>query len=96
MFLDRIFSYKALEARLADKDQEIKRLVEDVKELRDRLFIKHSLPVSGAEVTTAKVDSIQGWAPKRARLKQYIDEQQPLAAPPLSAEELQMLREASQ
>ena len=96
MIFDRIFGYKALEERLEDKNREIARLIVDNNDLRDRLFIKHSLPVSGAEVTTTKAEASKGWAPKSVRLNDYIKSQQPLTAPALTDEELQMLRDASQ
>lgn len=96
MILDRIFGYGALEDRLQDKDREIARLLIDIADLRDRLFIKYSLPVSGAAVTANKAESVQGWMPKQARLQELMNQRQPLTAPALSDEELQMLRDASQ
>ncbi len=95
-WIARIFSYNELQGRLADRDREINRLIEDNKDLKDRLFIKNGLPVSGAEVTTDKAESSPGWAPKKVRLAEYINAQQPLTAPALNEEELRMLREASQ
>ncbi len=96
MILDRIFGYKALEARLADKDREIARLIIDINDLRDRLFIKHSLPVSGAAVTSEKGESITGYTTKKARLHDYMKAQNPIVAPNLTEAELQMLRDSSQ
>jgi len=95
MFLERLFSHKVLEARLQDKDREIARLITDNQDLRDRLFIKHSLPVSGAPVTTSPGEVKVGWGSKRTRIRDYINEQHPLAAT-LSDEEMLALREASQ
>ena len=96
MLLDKIFGWKQLEARLADKDAEIGRLLEENKELRDRLFLKHQLPVSGADVTTPKAELIEGWLPKKARIKKVIESNTPLTAPALNESELAALREASQ
>lgn len=97
-FLNKLFSYDELKERLTDKDAEIARLSAENAELRDRLFIKHSLPVSGAAVTTAKGTAAAGYAPKRTRLKDYINQLNPLVAPPmsLSEEEMKVLRDASQ
>ncbi len=95
-WLTRIFAYSELQARLEDKNREIARLTEDIKELRDRLFIKYSLPVSGAEVTTPAGESVQGWAPKRTRLKEYINKHSAPLTVSLTDEERLALRNAAQ
>mgnify|MGYP001586759505 FL=1 len=95
MIFNRIFGYPILEQRLEDKDKEISRLIEENKELRDRLFIKFGLPVLGQEVITSKAAPMDGWKSKKDRLKDFINSKQPLIAT-LSDEEIKSLSLASQ
>lgn len=94
LFFIRLLGYDVLEARLKDKDSEIERLVTENRELRDRLFIKHNLPVSALDlIQCAKGESLPGYATKRQRLKEFINRTEP---PLLSKEDLKALREAAQ
>jgi hypothetical protein len=93
-WMARIFGWAD---RLADKQTEIDRLLVENRELRDRLFIKHSLPLSGQDLTKLpNIESITGWKPKRERMKDFLNSQIPLIAPALNDEDLKSLRELSQ
>ena len=95
MIFDRIFGYSALLDRLTDKNNEIERLITENRELRDRLFIRNALPVSGQDVLPGEPGNpVSGWIPKRERLKKFLN-QTPLVAT-LSDEEMKSLREMSQ
>lgn len=93
--LSRIFGYPILLERLTDKEREIDRLIVENRELRDRLFIKHNLPVSALDLSQphSKGEPLTGYTTKRQRLKALIEDREP---PLLSKEDLQSLREAAQ
>lgn len=95
--LNRIFGYKALEARLEDKDKEILRLIEENRDLRDRLFLKYSLPVSGINLQASNTgNSVQGWRTPKQRLKDYLNEQDPPLVTTLTDAELRHLESSIQ
>ena len=88
-----------MEARLADKELEISRLVQENKELMDRLFLKNDLPIAGQSLIPEKLTkpavAHDGWLSPKRRLTSYIDSQTPLVAE-LSEEEMAHLRESVQ
>lgn len=98
-FLKKLFSYdliiKSYEDRLKDKEKEISRLVEEAKDLRDRLFLKNSLPIVGQELTTSKGNSVEGWVSPKKRVSNLINSQIP-STPLLSESEKEHLRAVAQ
>lgn len=91
MFVSKYSMSLVIEA----KDREIERLIIENKELRDRLFVKNSLPVSGQELVSEKGESHKTYKTKRERLKEFIHGPQ-LIAPSLSPEELEHLNNVAQ
>lgn len=95
-FLDRVFGRDILRERISDKELEIQRLVVENRELRDRLFIKNALPISGQSLTSSPGEAIPTWKSKATRLRDFLNLQTPLTAPALTDEEISELRERSQ
>jgi hypothetical protein len=78
-------------------EAEIKRLVEDNQDLRDRLFVKHQLPVTGTDLhSTMTGEPVQGYLTPKQRLAALIASTEPPIAAKLSESEMEYLRKVAQ
>lgn len=80
-------------------EAEIERLLEVNKELRDRLFLKHSLPASGINVqaqASSSGEPVSGFLTPRQRVAAHIASLEPPIAAVLNDDELEHLRKVAQ
>jgi hypothetical protein len=78
-------------------EAEIERLTDDNKDLRDRLFVKHHLPVVGTDLQANTAgESVQGYLTPRQRLTALIASKEPPIAAQLSDSEMEYLRKVAQ
>ncbi len=71
--------------------QQVSRLTEENRELRDRLYMTHHLPVSGSNlltVPTNKGEVSVGWMPPKKRVASFIQNQEPPLVAQLSNAEI--------